>query len=590
MTTAFDSHLLASAPNETAALINMDVRAGYKSTASHADSFRAATASVLSDDDGMLLGDDNMHRTNCWETFLYLIKGYLGAGCLSLPWAVSQLGVTGGVVAIFALSLWSSYNCWTIVELRHYIDRTQKNPTSPIIGGEEEVSSMASASTRTSNITYPDVGQWAYGKQFQRYVRVCICVLQVAVCTVYVSFVGENLLAVLVRLNVPASHWAVMTMELPIIFALAMIPNLKLLAPIMAVGTMLLIVCFAAIGVIIRQEWSERPDELPPVNPSAIPLALCAILYSYEGICLILPVESAMKEPEKFQTVFVSAMAVVATALAAFSSVCVYVFGNVTNGSMTAFLVETYRDDPKITFWLMVANTAVSLSVLLTYPLTIFPALELLAEWFVERASPFAKIEKRRDSLFGDDDDEFAAFEPLPPLPEDGVASLDFSVHSEHLHRNEIASQDGHDKDDMEEAQSYSGLSSVTSVLPQTTMPGDSLKLRASLVLIIFFVAVAVPNVQALISLAGALAGSSIALLIPPILELAWIRQMEQNPAIEVDSHFWMLAPATGSWGIFWIERCKCYVLLALGIVFLLLGTYFSVADIVRIYRADMSH
>jgi proton-coupled amino acid transporter len=149
----------------------------------------------------------------------------------------------------------------------------------------------------------------------------------------------------------------------------------------------------------------------------------------------------------------------------------------------------------------------------------------------------------------------------------------------------ELDPEDDKEKDEKEEAaQSFSGLSSVTSMLPKMTVPGDSLQLRASLVLIIFLVAVAVPNVQSLISLAGALAGSSIALLIPPFLELAWIRQMEHNPAMGVDSHFWMLAPATSSLGRFWIERCKCYFLLAVGIVFLLLGTYFSVADIVRIY------
>jgi hypothetical protein len=39
-----------------------------------------------------------------------------------------------------------------------------------------------------------------------------------------------------------------------------------------------------------------------------------------------------------------------------------------------------------------------------------------------------------------------------------------------------------------------------------------------------------VPNGQALISLVGVLASSSTALLIPPILELAWIEQKQTGP------------------------------------------------------------
>lgn len=72
----------------------------------------------------------------------------------------------------------------------------------------------------------------------------------------------------------------------------------------MAVGFVLLLATLGALGVIVGEEWSDRPEETPSANLSQIPLALCAILYSYEGINLILPVESAMQQPEKFAPVF----------------------------------------------------------------------------------------------------------------------------------------------------------------------------------------------------------------------------------------------------------------------------------------------
>jgi proton-coupled amino acid transporter len=71
-------------------------------------------------------------------------------------------------------------------------------------------------------------------------------------------------------------------------------------------------------------------------------------------------------------------MTVVAITYAVVPSLCVLAFGAVTNGSVTAFLLQAFHDDDSMTAWLMIANTAVSISVLLTYPLQLFPALEVI--------------------------------------------------------------------------------------------------------------------------------------------------------------------------------------------------------------------
>jgi proton-coupled amino acid transporter len=133
----------------------------------------------------------------------------------------------------------------------------------------------------------------------------------------------------------------------PFVLALSFIPNLKSLTPVLTAGTLLLIASFVAIGVIIQQKWSERPaiDELPQVNLPGVPLAVCAILYSYEGINLILPVESAMQDPVQFKRAFLWAVSSVSLISIVFSVICVVTFGSVTSGSVTAFLLQAYRDD-----------------------------------------------------------------------------------------------------------------------------------------------------------------------------------------------------------------------------------------------------
>jgi len=587
-------------------------------------------------------GADHHGKTDAVETFLHLVKGYMGAGCLSLPWAVSQLGITFGIIGIIGMSVWSSYNCWIVVQLKRYMERTTHAPENVANDAQQQPVKSESnatngpgagantadgnddaaevASVASSNITYPDVGDWAYGARFQKYVTLCICTQQLAICTVFVSFVGENLLAVLVRMNLPFGHTSVMTLALPVILGLSLIPSLKLLAPVMATGFVLLLASLAALGVIVVDKWSDRPDTLPTIDPPQIPLALCAILYSYEGINLILPVESVMRKPEQFAPVFCASMAVVAAMLSTVGLTCVYAFGNVTSGSVTAFLLDAYKDDDSITLWLMIANTAVSLSVLLTYPLQLFPALELLGPMMMSNKTLTKWLCLKPADGYNDDDDQqdLTGFEPMPPLPEHGrLDEEDMAYESEH-HKNEDLDRlnvaDRTDKNE-DETRSYSGVSDVTgSVMPQmNAMPGDSIQMRILLVLLTYIIAVVVPNVQSLISLAGALAGSSTALLIPPVLELAWMEHLEKYAVSSTTS----VAPGTPKpipksphvmrrlikaqkskkshaatdsilkqWfsSKYWAEQLKCYVLLFLGTIFMIIGTYSSLADIVRIY------
>lgn len=553
--------------------------------------------------------DEDAHLTETFETFLHLVKGYMGAGCLSLPWAVSQLGVLGGVFSIILLSLWSSYNCWIVVRLKRFmVEEQQTNTNNDIVpfssaNSESDIDEAETSSKATSNVTYPDVGEWAYGASFQQYVTICICTQQLAICTVFVSFVGENLLAVFLFLNISISHTTVMSLALPFIMGLSLIPSLKRLAPVMAAGFFLLLFSLAALGVIVEDEWEHRPETTPAVNPPQIPLALCAILYSYEGINLILPVESVMKKPQDFAMVFTASMAVVAFILASVAILCVLAFGNVTSGSVTAFLLDVYKDDPSVTSWIMVANTAVSLSVLLTYPIQIFPAVELLGPMMRDSKICQALMCITNDPQQQDDDGDnhdLSAFEPLPPLPEhDVVEDEDFLV--EHTYMDDP--KDGDADDDA----SFSAVSSIAdSIFPKlNAMPGDSVQLRVMLVLSTFIVAVIVPNVQALISLAGAVAGSSTALLIPPVLELAWMQHLEQLQPATVptqatmspymtrmaasnknDEHSRFNAAILKQWFSekYWPQQLKCYVLLLLGFIFMLIGTYASILDIVNIY------
>ena len=236
-------------------------------------------------------------KTTATQTFIHLLKGYVGTGCLCLPWAVSQVGFIGGSIGIAVMSYWSSYNCWTIVKIKRYIERANlESMKANVVEGAETRSEMSASSMASSALTYPDVGEWAYGDKFERFLSACICTQQLAVCTVFFSFIGENIYAVcqLVPEAVPGiflNHIGVMTVALPFIMGLSLIPNLSAMTPVIAFATVLLFSGFGVLGYVISAEWAERPTDPVEINWKEAPLALCAVLYSYEGICMILPIE-----------------------------------------------------------------------------------------------------------------------------------------------------------------------------------------------------------------------------------------------------------------------------------------------------------
>jgi len=448
----------------------------------------------------------------------------------------------------------------------------------------------------------------------------CICTQQLAICTVFISFIGENLIAVLSAMPIDWGFWethvGVMTMALPACMSLSFIPSLKGLAPVMAAGTFLLIATLLIMGYIGGREWNDRPDynDLPSFEFSRSPLALCAILYSYEGICLILPIESAMKEPKKFGPTFVASMSLVSFVLATFSCCCVLAFGEVTNGSVTAFLIEHYQHtEVDLMWWLFLANTAISFSVLLTYPLQLFPAVELLGpSWSKVFGGNVVVVDEEEEEA----ENDLTGFDPLPPLPEHDTFAEEEEFSEAHRYgdgdedkaetsgnggtltiENVVTDSglDGNngDADDAQSIRSFlsSAISFPNQMMPKMILPGDSPQLRAALVILTYSIAVIVPNVQALISLAGALAGSSTALLIPPILELAWLNHLETGvpvpklgdgppPSPSMRAH----KPKPLRPYKYLLPKVKCYLLLVAGFIFMFIGTYASVADIIAIY------
>ena len=575
-----------------------------------------SSTAVPGDDD-----DDDAaarHKTTARQAFVHLLKGYVGPGCLSLPWAVSQLGIVPGCLAIAAVAYWSSYNCWTVVQLKLLRMQQQQMQQQ-----QQQSLSAAQLNNNNTNITYPGLARWLWGPLMERGLTACVCVQQLAVCTVFLSFLGVNLRAVLEEsiVSVPVVHHVtVITVALPAVLALSCVPDLRALAPFIFVATVLLLVGLGLLLSLIAVEWENRPasrggnygngavtdNGVEEWNNAQVPLAICAILYSFEGVCLILPVQSSMRQPRRFGPVFVSAMAVSALIFCLVAGLSVAAFGNVTSGSITAFLLEKYvhnnndnsngehsEQQELLQSLLLSANAAVSFSVLITYPLQLFPCFELIGPLLTAcRGRILTRRRRRRHDhvqltnntmeettaatttrTASGDRGDFTALSGNDEEHDDN--NVDDPNHHHH-HRLPIATNDDDDDnevsdhssdhyDDSDPHLSSSSLSSSSS--------GDTRLGRVLLVLVTYVLAVAVPNVESMISLAGALAGSIVALLVPPAMQIAYCRQQQRQQGEET---------TTNTKGVL----VRSVLLFTAGLIFMVIGTGASLWDIVKIYKS----
>jgi len=323
-------------------------------------------------------------------------------------------------------------------------------------------------------------------------------------------------------LTILADKRFVMTVLLPLLVALSFLPNLKRLAPSIAAASFFMIISFVLIGLIITSnlphglvEWNSNhktwQSMFEDVDWSMGAMATCVIMYSLEGDQLILPIESAMARPERFGAVLAVSMIIIGFWFSAFGSVCVLAFGNIDGGSITAYLLD-YNDGLKSPLFLsskqilLLSNCIVSLSLFFTYPLQLFPAIGLMGQ--IVAKFDCGAISNRKNHRTKADDNQIGSGELLSS----SILSMDVEV------------DDGREKRIYPDTEQYiapNELIGNESIDDESlAMIGDSIVLRACLVLSTFLMAIIIPHLKNLIAIAGAVTGSMTSLIIPPLCAL----------------------------------------------------------------------
>lgn len=292
------------------------------------------------------------------KSFFTLLKAFIGTGIMFLPKAFRNGGILFSSITLITVSLLSCL-CF------HLLLQCRKR-----YGGG-----------------YGELGATIGGPKFRSLIRASITISQIGFVCAGIIFVAENLFsffdAVAPARFSPLGTKTLIGLQLIILIPLALIRNISKLGP-----AALLADVFIFIGLVYIWYYdiaTLSSQGLHPTvklfNPDAFTLTIGSSIFTFEGIGLILPIQSSMAEPEKFSRLLYIVMVIITIIFTSIGALCYATFGDQTR-------VEIISNFPQTSKLVNAVQFLYSMAVLVGTPVQLFPAARILeTSLFGERAS-----------------------------------------------------------------------------------------------------------------------------------------------------------------------------------------------------------
>ncbi|CAG9532662.1 unnamed protein product [Cercopithifilaria johnstoni] len=223
------------------------------------------------------------------QAFAHMVKAMLGTGLLSLPLAFKHAGLWLGLVLMVILCGICLYCMRLVVYAAHYICR--RNGRDIIDYANVMRSAVESGPTWIS----------VHGYFFKQLLNINMFCAQLGFCCVYFVFMADNIQSFFdmnTMIHLPRSLWMVMLL-IPIL-SICSIRHLNKLAPF-ALAANCLYLCAVFILLYFFFSHLKPSFNFPAIGQiENIPLYFGTVLFAFEGVAVVLPVENRMSQPQLF--------------------------------------------------------------------------------------------------------------------------------------------------------------------------------------------------------------------------------------------------------------------------------------------------
>ncbi|KAF4547693.1 Transmembrane amino acid transporter-like protein 5 [Elsinoe fawcettii] len=282
------------------------------------------------------------------KTFFTLLKAFIGTGIMFLPKAFNNGGILFSSIVLLSVAAISMLAFHLLLQCR-----------TKYGGG------------------YGDLGKAIAGPRVRSLILTSITLSQLGFVCAGIVFVAQNLYSFSVAVSQtdssPIPIRALIAIQAIVLIPLSFIRNISKLGP-----AALLADAFILVGLTYIYQYDistiVRSGIHPSVrlfNPDSFTLTIGSAIFTFEGIGLILPIQSSMKKPERFEPLLGVIMLIATTIFASVGILCYATFGEDTK-------IEIISNYPQTDKLVNAVQFLYSIAVLVGNPVQLFPAIRIL--------------------------------------------------------------------------------------------------------------------------------------------------------------------------------------------------------------------
>jgi len=282
-----------------------------------------------------------------WQTFFTTLKAFIGTGIMFLPQAFHNGGILFSSMTMLVVSAISMVAFHLLLQCKKHHG-----------GG------------------YGEIGLAIAGPRMRGLILGSITLSQLGFVCAGIVFVAENLesffLAV-TRDGAPPSATTLILLQLVILIPMSFIRNISKLGPAALIADVCILVGLTYI-YYYDVSWLAAHGVNKSVmlfNPAHYTLTIGAAIFTFEGIGLILPIQSSMQKSERFEYLLGTVMLIITVIFTSVGALCYATFGDRTK-------IEVINNFPQDSKLVNAVQFLYSMAVLVGTPVQLYPALRIL--------------------------------------------------------------------------------------------------------------------------------------------------------------------------------------------------------------------
>lgn len=304
------------------------------------------------------------------KTFFTLLKAFIGTGIMFLPRAFQNSGLLFSSVTLVTVSIVSTIAFHLLLKCRERY------------GG-----------------SYGELGEAIGGYRFRAIILASITLSQLGFVCSGIIFVADNLRSFADAVShgsSPLSTRALIAIQGAVLIPLSLIRNISKLGPAAMLADVFILLGLTYIWYFDIASISKNgiADSVVLFNPDHYTLTIGAAIFTFEGIGLILPIQSSMRHPEKFEWLLYAIMIIITLIFGSVGLLCYMTFGSETQ-------IEVINNFPQTSKLVNAVQFLYSIAVLVGNPVQLFPAVRILeGKIFGSRSGKFSRTVQWKKNAF----------------------------------------------------------------------------------------------------------------------------------------------------------------------------------------------